>query len=118
MNKYVQLFRSSEDINPYNHDGSYELLQEGIKLYKNVKLNEVDIEDLNLIYNLVIGTWRSSIDVKIKRIKESHLLTQDKKKLIDLLHIIDNKAKNDSYTNKYGNGKSIGMFGTGFFTFR
>ena len=39
MNKYVQLYRNSEDINPYNHDGSYELLQEGIKLYKNVKLN-------------------------------------------------------------------------------
>lgn len=113
-----KLKMETEELNPDSHDGSYEFTREVIKCYsKKENLLDVDYYDLNLIYDLVIGTWRQGIDVKKLIIDDGHISETDKENLKDLLDRIWEKAKNGEYTNRNNDEPSYGMFGTGFFSF-
>ncbi len=114
----VQKLQHSGEMDPDKHDGSYELVRETVRAYRNMSdLSEIDYKDLNLLYHMSIGTWRHSIDQKKKSIQASHLPGHEKDRLIQLLDEIWAKAERGEYENHEG-GVSVGMFGTGFYSFR
>lgn len=120
-NKIIEELKTIEDINPEKHDGSYELVRETIKSLSTIPNDMVDINDLDLLYAMVVGTWRMGIDVKQQKIKESNLDNNEKERLLSILEKVKEKAINHYYDNiklkGQNSGWSIGMFGTGFQTF-
>ena len=114
----VQYLLHAEEMNPDEHDGSYELARETIRAYKNMgDLNNVDYCDLNLLYHMVIGTWKLKIELRKDSIDKSHLPESEKERLKNLLDNIWQRAKNEEYENIAFGEHSIGMFGTGFYSF-
>lgn len=112
----TELLNASE-MDPDKHDGSYELARETVRAYKNMgNLDQIDFKDMNLIYHMVIGTWRQKVDIKKKSISESHLPDSEKSRLTELLDKIWENANNNVYSNREGDA-SIGMFGTAFYSF-
>lgn len=90
----VQKLENAEELNPDEHDGSYELGRETINGYANMKnLDNVDYRDLNLVYLMCVGTWRHSVDVKKKTINDSHLPELEKERLNSLIDKLWNQAK-------------------------
>lgn len=114
----TELLNASE-MDPDKHDGSYELMRVVINAYENTKdRSAIDYNDLNLIYAMVIGTWRQGIDAKKKMIEQSHLSNEYKEKISSRLDEIWERAGNHGYENRENGRQSIGMFGTGFFSFK
>ena len=113
---------SKEEMDPDRHDGCYELMRETVEAYG--RLNDysvLDYKDLNLVYLTTVGTWKQGIDAKKKTVNASHLLPDDKEYLTLLWDEIWGKAGKGEYTNYEGDAagnRSIGMFGTGFFSFQ
>lgn len=113
----AQELQHATEMDPDKHDGSYELARETVRAYKNMdNLDQIDFKDMNLIYHMVIGTWRQKVDIKKKSISESHLPDSEKSRLTGLLDTIWERAKNNTYSNHEGDA-SIGMFGTAFYSF-
>lgn len=114
----TELLNASE-MDPDKHDGSYELMRVAINAYENTKdRSDIDYNDLNLIYAMVIGTWHQGIDAKKKMIEQSHLSNEYKDKISSRLDEIWEKAGNHGYENRENGRQSIGMFGTGFLSFK
>lgn len=114
----VQKLKKANEMNFDEHDGSYELVRETINAYANMKnLEYIDYRDLNLVYLMCVGTWRHSVDVKKRVISDSHLPELEKERLNILIDKLWHQAKNGYYTNQLNSGPSIGMFGTGFYSF-
>ena len=114
----VQKLQHIEEMDPDKHDGSYELMRETIRAYKNMgDLSICDYKDLNLVYLTCVGTWKQGIDAKKKTVNESHLPDVEKKRLIEVIDSVWNRTKSGAYTNHEGKGENFGMFGTGFYTF-
>lgn len=116
----IEKLQKADELDPDSHDGSYELVRKTIDEYAKMKdLSDIDYKDLDLVYLMTIGTWKQSVNNKKKKIKDSNLPNKSKDLICDLLDEIWTKANNDEYSNKDDNGNpSIGMFGTGFFTFK
>lgn len=117
---FNNLKNASDNTDPQTYDGSYTLIQKAVWAYANLHNDkaaweELDYNDLNLLLQLVIGTWKQNIEIKKQSVDKSHLLDK-----IALKKEIE-KAWNNALLNKYQNrecGKaSIGMFGTGFYSF-
>ena len=116
------LLKAQKDINPDSHDGSYELIRTVIQKYSEMNsdagLDSLDYNDLNLVYLATIGTWADGLDKKKEHVKSSNLPQTAKN---DLLLILDNlweNAKNSTYSNSKPDNPSLGMFGSGFFSFK
>ena len=120
-NKLINELKSIADVEPDKHDGSYELVRETVEALSTIPKEQLDINDLDLLYLMAVGTWRSGVDVKRQKIKDSHLDTVEKDRLSAILERVKEKAVQHSYENIAEEGKnlgwSIGMFGTGFHTF-
>lgn len=114
-NKYFKELMEYSELNPDEHDGSYELVRETVKQYNYIDNSNVTYKDADLIYSMTIGTWKSKVEKKEKLIEESNLYEPQKDYLHELINRIANKAREHEYSNSI-NG-NIGMFGTGFFTF-
>ena len=118
----MNALREKEEMDPDQHDGSYELMRETIEAYS--KLNDfsvIDYKDLNLVYLTTVGTWKQGVAGKKKTVGESHLLPEDKEHLTILWDEIWEKACRGKYTNNEldaSGNSSIGLFGTGFFSFQ
>ncbi len=121
LKKYLYLVNTliySEELDPNSHDGSYLLLKETINSYKNMHdISLCNYKDLNLIYHMVIGTWKQGVDKKYISIQTSNLPEYDKDRLKILLKSIWEKTQNNKYSNKQNNTTTLGMFGTGFYSF-
>jgi len=104
------------EMNPDAHDGAYQLVRETVKALSKVNPQELGIEDLDMLYLMGIGTWTSSYQNKKNKINNSHLNKEDKESLKNLVDVLQEKAKKHQFENSGENG-TIGMFGTGFFTF-
>ena len=92
--------RKIGDLNPDQHDGSYELMKETIQAYSEMSdYSPLDYRDLNLVYLTTVGTWKQSISSKKKTIDDSHLSSQAKQRLKALWDIIWQKAEMGEYTN-------------------
>jgi hypothetical protein len=111
-----EYLKNAKDIKPDEHDGSYELVQEAVKLFSTVPEDKIDVADLNALWFLCVGTWNDGIQPKKARIEKCHLSDENKEKLKDLLDNIDRQVKTGKYSNSNSN-TDIGMFGTGFHTF-
>ena len=113
--------KAKEEMDPDKHDGCYELMRETIKAY--AKLDDIsilDYKDLNLVYLTTVGTWKQGVESKKNTVNASHLLPNDKEHLAMLWDEIWEKAGRGEYTNyemDAAGNRSIGMFGTGFFSF-
>ncbi len=114
----VQYLLHAKEMDPDKHDGSYELARETIRAYINMgDLSKTTYRDLNLLYHMVIGTWKLSVEQKKKSIDHSNLPQNEKDRLKNLLDNIWERAINGDYENREEATGSIGMFGTGFYSF-
>lgn len=107
------------EMNPDEHDGSYELMREIVASYKKMEdLAQCNYLDLNAIYMMAIGTWKLNVEKKKDYIKQAHLPGDEMLRLEKVIdHIWDNACLN-KYQNKEKNKPSVGMFGTGFYSFQ
>lgn len=118
----MNALKEKEEMNPDQHDGCYELMRETIEAYGKLSdFSVLDYKDLNLVYLTTVGTWKQGIEGKKKTVNESHILPDDKEYLTMLWDDIWEKAGRGEYTNyemDAAGNRSIGMFGTGFFSFQ
>ncbi|HOI71245.1 MAG TPA: DUF3578 domain-containing protein [Methanobacterium sp.] len=108
-------YTSNISNNPESHDGSYELVNKTVKYISNVNPSKLNIEDMDLLYLMTVGTFKCGWDCKIDRIENSNLKVDDKKSLIQVLNSIHGKLENGAYNSSKDH---VGMFGTGFMTFK
>ena len=119
---FNKLKSASDSMEPLTHDGSYTLLRKAVWAYANLRdyktaWKELDYNDLNLLLHLVIGTWKQNIEIKKQSVDKSHLLDLDKSALKSEIDEVWNNALSNMYQNIEGGKASIGMFGTGFYSF-
>ena len=100
------VLKGETDINPDNHDGSYELVHEAVCMLAKEDINGLDIKDLELLYFMTSRRRLESQD-RGNRIERSHLSEEHKKDLHDILDKILQKTKRGEYKN---GDKYIGMF--------
>lgn len=112
--------KGQREMDPDQYDGCYELMRAAIESYARLQdLSELDFSDLNLVYLTPVGTWKLGIEAKKNKVVESHLLTDDKKRLIKLWDDIWERAGRKEYTHVGAPGdRAIGIFGTGFLSFK
>ena len=113
--------KETPEMDPDQHDGCYELMRETIEAYSKLEdFSVIDYRDLNLVYLTTVGTWKQGVEGKKKNVVESHLRPEDKEYLTMLWDDVWDKASRGEYTNNELSAKdgcSIGLFGTGFFSF-
>lgn len=115
----VQYIFAISDLNPSDHDGSYELVNAVIKAYASMNdLSVVDYRDLNLVYLMTVGTWKHGVSAKKDTIEDSNLPKEEKQRLVELLDKLWKKAQLGGFLNQEREGVSLGLFGTGFYTFK
>lgn len=114
--------QATSELHPDQHDGSYELMRQTIQQYSRMADDSAwDYKDLNLVYLTTVGTWKQGLDGKLKTVQESHLPEESKAALASLWNSIWENAVAGKYSNSGmdASGKpSIGMFGTGFYSFQ
>ena len=114
--------KEKSEMDPDRHDGCYELMRETIAAYSKLKdFSKIDYRDLNLVYLTTIGTWKQGLESKKKTVAESHLPQEDKEYLTRLWDDIwerANRGEYDNYERDASGNSSIGLFGTGFFSFQ
>ena len=110
--------KNKKELDPNQHDGSYALMRATVEAYKQVNPDRMDYRDLNLVYLTSVGTWKQGLDSKKRTIQESNLGEPEKNRLCNLWDEVWKNAENRMYENREQGNASIGMFGTGFFTFK
>ena len=117
----IQYLQGLEDFIPEKYDGSYELVRETVNAYATLSdYSNVDFRDLNLVYLMAVGTWKHSVEKKKETVNLSHLPDSEKARLIRVLDAVWAKAVAHEYEHSEAGSKdaSIGMFGTGFYSFQ
>ena len=116
----MDYLRNQPDINPDEYDGSYELLRETVRSYTAIKDDPMlDYHDLNALYFMVVGTWKHGIDRKKAVIQESHLPEAEKSRLLSVINRIWERVCAREYIHlRDSDPPRMGMFGTGFMTFK
>ena len=114
---FLQLLQTSSEVVADQHDGSYQLVRATVEKLGRIPSEVLGIEDLDMLYLMTIGTWKSSYDNKQAKVRASHLSEEDKGSLINLIDELFDKAKQGAFTNCESDQPTIGMYGTGFFTF-
>lgn len=114
--------KEKEEMNAEQHDGCYELIRETVEAYSKLSdFSALDYKDLNLLYLTTVGTWSQGLVSKKKMVNESNLAPDDKGYLTMLWDDVWEKARRGEYGNYDASakeGRSIGLFGTGFFSFK
>jgi len=118
----IEILKKLPDIDPDKHDGSYELVREIVRTYKNsdtARKHGYDANDLNAIWFLCTGADDKSINFRKNRITNSNLSDEEKNKMVTLLESIWDKAQRGEYSNTpKGQSGRVGMFSSGFSTFK
>lgn len=122
MNQEIlKKLKSTPELSPDVHDGSYELVHTIVSAYRDVNEATLDYQDLNAIYLMCIGTWRHSYDKKHEAVHATHLPEVRKQELDHLIDDLKSRADAGVYKHQEkavsGTGH-IGMFGTGFHSFQ
>jgi hypothetical protein len=111
--------QQKQELQPDLHDGSYEIMRETIAAYATLDdYSQVTYLDLNAIYLMAVISWKINVEKKKEKINQSCLPNEQK---IRLSNLID-RIWDDTCRRKYGNIEnpqkpSVGMFGTGFYSF-
>lgn len=116
--KIIELLNQEPEMNPDLHDGSYELMRKIVESYSHIDdYSVLNYKDLNAVYAMAIGTWKLRVDKKKEYVDAGHLPNDEKEIMVDIIDDVWNNACWNKYTNREGNKPSIGMFGTGFYSF-
>lgn len=116
--KIIERLNQEPEMNPDLHDGSYELMREIVESYSHVESYSIlNYKDLNAVYAMAIGTWKLNVEKKKEYVNAGHLPEDEKETMADVIDDVWDKACRGKYTNREGKGPSIGMFGTGFYSF-
>ena len=116
--KIIEMLNQEPEMNPDLHDGSYELMREIVESYSHVDSYSVlNFKDLNAVYAMAIGTWKLNVEKKKEYVNAGHLPDDEKETMADVIDDVWDKACRGKYSNREGKGPSIGMFGTGFYSF-
>lgn len=113
--------KSTPELSPDVHDGSYELVRAIVSAYRDVDEDTLDYQDLNAIYLMCIGTWRHSYDKKHEAVHATHLPEVRKQELDHLIDDLKSRADAGVYKHQekaVSGAGHIGMFGTGFYSFQ
>lgn len=114
----IQLINQEPEMNPDSHDGSYELMRNIVSSYATISdYSLIDYKDLNAVYAMAIGTWKLNAEKKKDYINAGHLSRYEKERMANVINDVWDKACRGKYTNREGKGPSVGMFGTGFYSF-
>ena len=121
-NRLIAVLKDQTDIDPVTYDASYTLLPETVKAYRSVTdFSRVGYRDMDLLYNMVIRTGRSTLEDKKAAIRGSHLPESEQNRLIALLDEVAAKAERGEYgyrsARQPAQAGEFGMFGTCFFSF-
>ena len=118
----MDALKENEEMDPDQHDGCYELMRKTVEAYSKLQdYSALDYRDLNLVYLTSVGTWKQNVERKKNNVDESHLLFDDKEYLKSLWDEVWDKANQRQYDNREMDASgncSIGLFGTGFFSFQ
>ena len=114
----IGLLNQEPEMNPDSHDGSYELMREIVKAYSKLEdYSSINFKDLNAVYAMAIGTWKLNVEKKKEYVNAGHLPQEEKDKMTKVIDDVWNNACYERYSNRENMGPSIGMFGTGFYSF-
>lgn len=117
--RLLQDLQELSEMNPDEHDGSYELVRKIVAAYANLPdYSDCDYLDLNAIYALAIGTWKLNPEKKKEYVNKSHLSQEDKGRIESVIDQVWDNACHGKYSNMEENKPSVGMFGTGILSFR
>lgn len=120
-NALLEKLKNEEELYPFDHDGSYEIVQTTVEMYaERGRFDDLDYSDLDLIYLMAVGTFKDGLESKKTRVRKSRLSDAQKNRLLDVLDNVWDKACLKQYNNtEYSKDKIFfGMFGSGFFTFK
>lgn len=116
---FYEILINSAELNPNLHDGSYELVKEVINAYSRLEdLSNLDYPDLNLIYLMTIISESKNRATKLSLVDASNLTAADKIIIKEKINKVFDKAENREYENRSYNRDTVGMFGTGFYSFK
>ena len=120
MNKeqILEELKQRKEMIPDEHDGSYELMREIVASY--AKLDDYDdcsFLDVNAVYAMAIGTWKLNVEKKKEYIDKTCLPDAEKSRVKQIIDKVWDNACQGKYENREKNKPSIGMFGTGFYSF-
>ena len=116
--KLLQDLQQMKELTPDEYDGSYELVREIVSSYSRMDDYSIcDYPYLNAIYALAIGTWKLNPEKKKEYVQKSHLPESEKERIAQTINRIWDNACHERYAHKEGKGPSVGMFGTGFYSF-
>lgn len=122
MNQEIlKKLKSTPELSPDVHDGSYELVCTIVSAYRDLDEATLDYQDLNAIYLMCIGTWRHSYDKKHEAVHATHLPEVRKQELDHLIDDLKSRADAGMYKHQekaVSGAGHIGMFGTGFYSFQ
>ena len=101
----IEELKNTPDIDPYKHDGSYELVRETVKRYCKLEdYSSITFEDFDLFHQMVIMTKNK--ESYVIRIEKSHIPEKEA-----LKNIVEKVWKTTTYTNSLGDSKhKVGMF--------
>ncbi|MFA7171192.1 MAG: hypothetical protein WC180_04320, partial [Candidatus Paceibacterota bacterium] len=118
----IEIVKKLPDIDPDKYDGSYELVREIVRTYKDsdtARIHGYDINDLNAVWFLCTGADDKSVDFRKKHILNANLSDEEKNTMVTLLESIWDKAQRGEYSNTpKGHTGRVGMFSHGFSTFK
>lgn len=118
----IEIVKKLPDIDPDKHDGSYELVREIVRTYRDsdtARIHGYDINDLNAVWFLCTGADDKSVDFRKKQILHANLSDEEKNTMVTLLESIWDKAQRGEYSNTpKGQSARVGMFSRGFSTFK
>ncbi len=119
INTLIDKLKSKSEMTPDEHDGSYELMRSIVSAYASLQdFSSCNYADLDAIYAMAIGTWQLNVEKKRDYVKKTCLPVDEQNKVIETINKVWDNACRSKYSNKADETKpTIGMFGTGFYTF-
>lgn len=114
--KLIKILKTKKDITAKEYDGVYNLIPKVIgelSEIKNLNSLKLDYKDLDAIYFLCIGTWKSSFKNKRELVDKSNLPPENKNNINKFIEEEEEKTINGKYKHD-----SLGMFGSGKMTFK
>ena len=115
-NDLYNLLKVSPEINPDQHDGSYELVREAVASYSRLEdFSLLTFADIDLIYRFSVITKNK--ETYYNAIDKTTLSDTEKNRLKGIVDSVWSKAESSFYSNHEDETTSVGMFEDSLHTF-